>query len=157
MRTFNTGATRNNEEGKFDYEGFLNPLVLEVFAEYMNEHRLQKDGTIRASDNWQKGMPDDVYLKSLIRHVMDVWKKHRTGNYQIKEMLDALSAIFFNTQGMMLEYIQHNNAVDFTELLEPIPPVVREHIAELNATETAIACTCGLFPTGECDGHCKKG
>src|SRR5687768_4320669 len=35
MREFETGATRNLDNGKLDYEGFLSPLVMERFAEYM--------------------------------------------------------------------------------------------------------------------------
>jgi hypothetical protein len=64
MREFETGATRNPEEGKLDYEGFLSPLVLECYAKYMHEHRLQSDGKLRDSDNWQKGIPKEVYMKS---------------------------------------------------------------------------------------------
>ena len=52
MRKFDTGATRNNDETRLDYEGFLSPLVLERFAQYIHKNRVQDDGTIRASDNW---------------------------------------------------------------------------------------------------------
>lgn len=109
MRTFETGATRNDAGNKFDYEGFLSPLALERFGEYMHSHRLQKDGSIRDSDNWQKGIPRNQYMKSLIRHVFDLWKLHRghkatnpdTGDQFTKDEL--LSAILFNAQGYLHE------------------------------------------------------
>ena len=100
IREFATGATRDTDTGK--YEGFLNPDVLEEFAQYMHEHRMQKDGELRASDNWQKGMPRDEYIKSLWRHFHDAWKGHRHGNIT-KTML---CAIMFNTMGYMLEMIK---------------------------------------------------
>lgn len=101
-RIFATGATRDNEHGKYDYEGFLSPLVLERYAEYMDKHRIQRDGTLRTSDNWQKGIPDDAYMKSLWRHFMDVWKAHRTGG----EMEEALCAVLFNTMGLLYEIVR---------------------------------------------------
>ena len=67
IRTFNTGATRDSDEGKLDFEGFLSPLVIERYAEYLNAHRVQSDGKLRDSDNWQNGMGLSVYMKSLWR------------------------------------------------------------------------------------------
>lgn len=113
IRTFESGATRDVDDNKLDYEGFLSPLVLQAFGQYMHQHRLQKDGSIRSSDNWQKGMGLDVYLKSLIRHVMDLWLMSRTEEGQIVrpdgevvELEDALGGIFFNVQGYWHEVIQ---------------------------------------------------
>ena len=57
MRNFDTGATRDNDDEKMDYEGFLSPIVLKEFGRYMHKHRKQTDGKFRESDNWQKGMP----------------------------------------------------------------------------------------------------
>ena len=73
VRQFKTGATRDTDEGKYDYEGFISPLVLERFAQYMHKHRKQSDGNLRASDNWQKGIPKDAYIKSAWRHFVDWW------------------------------------------------------------------------------------
>lgn len=111
MREFESGATRDTEDGKLDYEGFLSPAVLQRFAEYMHEHRLQKDGTLRDSDNWQKGMPRDVYIKSMWRHFMDLWLKHRwmlAGNKpsDTKTLEDALCALLFNVQGYLYEVLK---------------------------------------------------
>ena len=64
VRTFDSGATRSDEPDRLDYEGFLSPLVLERYAQYMHEHRKRADGTLRSSDNWQRGIPRDEYMKS---------------------------------------------------------------------------------------------
>lgn len=99
MRKFASGAIRHSDEGKLDFEGFLSPLVLERYAEYMHKHRLQADGSSRGSDNWQRGLPVSVYIKSLWRHFFAVWKGYRSG--QIGE--DDLCALLFNAMGIMHE------------------------------------------------------
>ncbi len=104
MRQFETGATRNRDEDAYDYEGFLSPIVLQRFAAYMHRHREQADGTLRSSDNWQKGIPVDSYAKSLTRHHMDAWLNHRGYEDAAREDLeDALCAIIFNAQGWLHE------------------------------------------------------
>ena len=107
MRHFETGATRDSDEDKLDYEGFLSPLVLERYAQYMNKHRVQADGTMRGSDNWQKGFGEDHYqvcMSSLLRHTMDLWLFHRgfSGRDCIE---DALCAILFNTMAYLQQHL----------------------------------------------------
>lgn len=105
IRTFATGATRNADTDKIDYEGFLCPRVLQRFGEYMHSHRKQADGNFRESDNWQKGIPIDQYRKSLIRHVHDVWMIQRGwGLYATTtEIEEALCGVIFNSMGMLHE------------------------------------------------------
>ena len=109
--TFTGGATRESDVDKLDYEGFLSPLVLERFAQYMHKHRLQADGAMRSSDNWQGGMPRQRYLKSLVRHVWELWALFRGRPLSPKTARDpqdveeVLCAIFFNTQGLLLEFL----------------------------------------------------
>lgn len=104
MREFKTGATRDTDEGKLDYEGFISPVVLERYAQYMHEHQVQADGKLRDSDNWQKGMPRKAYIKSLWRHFMDVWKIMR--GYEVDvDIEDALCAMLFNVMGLMHEIL----------------------------------------------------
>lgn len=105
MRTFDTGATRNVDITKLDYEGFLSPLALERYAQYLHVHRIQADGKIRDSDNWQKGIPLPVYMKSMWRHFMDAWKLHR-GFRADEDLETALSAIIFNAHGMLHEVVK---------------------------------------------------
>ena len=101
MRTFDTGATRDTDAGKLDYEGFLSPLVLRRYAEYMHQHRTQSDGALRDSDNWQKGIPLDAYMKSGWRHFMDWWGYHRHIILSNQRVEDALCAIIFNASGYL--------------------------------------------------------
>ena len=104
-RTFDSGATRDTDEGKLDYEGFLSPPVLEAYAEYMHKNRQMADGTLRDGDNWQKGIPKDAYMKSMYRHFFDVWKDHR--GYPTKEDdITNLSALLFNVMGMLHEKLK---------------------------------------------------
>ncbi len=104
-RIFDTGATRDTNEGKYDYEGFLSPLVLERYAEYMNKHRKQSDGKLRDSDNWQKGIPKKEYMKSGFRHFFDWWKEHR-GVVTKDGLIEALCALMFNTMGYLHELLK---------------------------------------------------
>lgn len=105
IRTFETGATRDTDEGKYDYEGFLSPQVIERFAAYMHKHQKQSDGEMRASDNWQKGIPVDQYMKSMYRHFMDLWMLHRGMAVGI-EKEEILCALMFNVQGMLFEELR---------------------------------------------------
>ena len=112
MREFSTGATRNDDTDKFDYEGFLSPLFIEAFGAYMHKHRKQADGKLRDSDNWQKGMDFSVYIKSLKRHFIDLWFLHRGWRRFDKDdgheltKTEVLCAIFFNTQGYAHELLK---------------------------------------------------
>ncbi len=119
MRTFETGATRDTEEGKLDYEGFLSPLALEAYARYMHGHRTQADGSLRDSDNWQKGMPLSVYMKSLWRHLVALWTLHRHGGPSEK-FDEALGGIIFNTFGYWHTHLQGaGKKGSLEEALEP--------------------------------------
>lgn len=102
VRTFESGATRDLDTSKLDYEGFLSPLVLKRYAEFMHKNRVQRDGTLRSSDNWQKGIPKDVYMKSLFRHFFDSWDGHRSGDIQVEE----LCGVLFNAMGYMHELLK---------------------------------------------------
>jgi hypothetical protein len=104
-RYFGTGATRDTDDGKLDFEGFYHPDVMYRYAEYMHKHRTQSDGKLRASDNWQKGMPRSQYMKSMFRHFMDVWSMHRIEDWNDREMEDALCALLFNVQGYLFEVL----------------------------------------------------
>ena len=101
MRTFSSGATRDNDDNKLDFEGFLSPFALEAYAQYMHGHRIQADGNLRESDNWQKGIPVDQYMKSLWRHFFAVWKGHRQGEIDRQDVC----AMLFNGMGILHEIV----------------------------------------------------
>ena len=108
VRIFDTGATRDQDQDKFDPEGFLSPYALHAFQAYMHEHRKQSDGSLRDSDNWQKGIPLDAYMKSMYRHFMDVWHNHRKTGLAREDIKTALCALLFNVQGMLHEVTKHD-------------------------------------------------
>lgn len=117
MRQFPSGATRNAEEGKLDFEGFLSPEVLEMFAVYMDRNRVQADGQVRASDNWQKGIPMDTYMSSGWRHFHEWWTLHRQGKREgpldhigVEQQITALCALLFNVQGYLFELRRQSRA-----------------------------------------------
>lgn len=103
VRTFLTGANRDIDNGKLDYEGFFSGPVLKRFAEYMHKNRFLRDGTLRDSDNWQKGIPLNVYMKSMFRHFMACWLDHRLGA-QVTE--EELCALMFNVMGYLHERLK---------------------------------------------------
>ena len=113
MRNFDTGATRDTDVGKPDYEGFLSPLVIERFGKYMDKHRHQADGKVRDSDNWQKGIPKDAYMKSGFRHFVDWWKEHR-GISTKDGIEEAICALMFNVMGYLHEYLKEQNVDERT-------------------------------------------
>ena len=105
LRRFETGAIRDTEQGKVDPEGFLHPLVIKAFCDYMHKHRTLPGGSLRDSDNWQKGFPRDVLMKSAWRHFLDLWMEHR--GFQSREGIDdALAGLMFNIQAYWLEVVK---------------------------------------------------
>jgi hypothetical protein len=104
VRTFGTGANRDLDANKLDFEGFLSPLVLKRYAEHMHKARRMPDGTMRESDNWQLGIPRDSYIKSMFRHFFDVWSTHRgVGNEDIET---ELCGLLFNVNGYLHETLK---------------------------------------------------
>lgn len=123
FRQFETGATRDQDTTKHDPEGFLNPLVIECYNEYMHKNRVQKDGSTRDSDNWQKGIPIPVYMKSLWRHFHDVWLWKRGYAHKMKEPITtALCGLMFNTMGMLLEILKQEETTSTLEWAKNLGP-----------------------------------
>ena len=129
VRTFDTGANRDTDEGKLDYEGFLSPLVLERYAQYLHGHRTLPDGTTRDSDNWQKGMPLVEYMKSAWRHFMVWWKMHRSqGEICTQDREDAICGLIFNASGYLHEVLKKKLVVRDTGRPVVIPPRSDEEV-----------------------------
>ncbi len=112
LRQFTTGATRDTDQGKLDYEAFLSPLVLRRFAQYMHRQGHLPDGSVRPGDNWQLGIPRREYAKSLIRHLIEFWlyydgfpPKPRSPR-DPQDIEEVLCAIIFNAQGYLFETIR---------------------------------------------------
>ena len=113
MIGFESGATRSADDDKLDIEGFYHPAVMRRYAQYLHKHRKQADGKMRDSDNWQRGMPTVRYVKSLLRHVLDLWLHHR-GQGHLAEYVDeedCICAVLFNAQGLLLEKLVEREEV----------------------------------------------
>lgn len=118
-RIFKTGANRNSDWGKYDYEGFSNPIVEYSFAKYMHHHRKLEDGSLRNSDNWQKGIPEKELMKSLIRHVQDIKLIYRgfeiLEDGKIVSMEHAINGAKFNLNALMLDLLKDNKKIERNE------------------------------------------
>lgn len=114
MREFDTGATRNDNPDRLDYEAFLSPIVLQRYAQYLHKNRKQADGKMREGDNWQKGIPQEVYMKSKFRHFMDTWLYYRgfDSDQTSNDIEVSLCAELFNTMGMLFEILKDRNAIE---------------------------------------------
>lgn len=109
MRTFESGANRHTDQGKLKYEGFLSPIVLRRYAEYMHRNRIQADGNLRNADNWQLGINKDIYIDSGLRHLMDVWLLHRGFDASVDDIEEAICGVLFNLQGYLFELLKDKN------------------------------------------------
>jgi hypothetical protein len=173
VRTFDTGATRDTAQNKPEYAGFLSPLVLQSFGRYMHQHRFQSDGSLRDSDNWQKGIPVKVYEQSLFRHWMDVWSLLRGyKGEQTQDIEEALNGMMFNVQGLLFEYLKGRFAGGdrLVELIAETPQVAlhdipcpdsefhKGHDAHVWEATTGDLYNCGGYPSplaevcATCDG-----
>jgi hypothetical protein len=106
VRQFSTGANRDSDLGKLDYEAFLSPLVLRAYATFMDFNRSLADGSVRAGDNWQKGMPLDVYVKSAWRHFFAFWSIHRGWGAVNETIVWAICGVIFNLSGYLHELLK---------------------------------------------------
>lgn len=104
VREFATGATRDVDTGKNDFEAFLSPSVIAAYAGYMNACRMTATGR-RDGDNWQKGIPLDTYMKSNWRHFFSLWAAHRRQPTKDPIIISCL-AVMFNTMGYLHEYMK---------------------------------------------------
>lgn len=125
VQKFATGATRSADEGKNQYWGFLSYPAIEEFGDYMTRHRVQPDGSLRDPNNWQKGIPIQKYIESLLRHSLELWGLHmrylprrlareypgKSRDFLLKE---TACAIYFNVQGFLHEYLKADKAEDFS-------------------------------------------
>lgn len=112
--TFSTGANRNDATNQIDPEGFFSPEVLQVYCDYMHKNRFRPNGEFRDSDNWQLGIPQFRYMKSLWRHFFSVWTLHRKvknnlpepSPYRNEKLLEDCCGVLFNTFGYMFEELK---------------------------------------------------
>lgn len=124
VRQFETGATRSPLDGKPQYEGYLNPLVIKRFGEYMLKHQIQANGQTRAADNWQKGIPAASLIDSAWRHFEDWWLHHRGYSELAAEPLEeALCAVIFNASARLKQVVEERLAPPPVKC--DTPPLIR--------------------------------
>lgn len=110
IRTFDSGATRDTDQGKLDYMKALSPIVLRRYVQYLDKHRLQPDGSYRDFDNWKQGIPQEAYIGGGGRHFMDTWlltEGYATeDNHGPVELEDTICAQLFNLMGRLHEMLK---------------------------------------------------
>ena len=106
MRKFKTKATRDSDDGKINY-AHISAIADRMYCEYMHSNRIQKNGKLRAADNYKLGMPFKVFLKSFNGHLQDL--KLLLEGVEVMEgkkqltFFDAIMGIRFNLDGLMME------------------------------------------------------
>ena len=106
IRTVATGANRDSDAGKLSYAKGLSSQVLQRYLEYLDQHRVMKDGSLRDWDNWKQGMPIEWYSDSLSRHVHDAIRASQGLPVPENASLeDLLCAVIFNAQGWLFELL----------------------------------------------------
>lgn len=104
-REFPSGATRDTALGKIDPARYLHPATILMYARYMNEKEIMSDGSRRAGDNWQRGIPPEELRSSLARHHLDIDLHLKGCGKDAEESLDrALCGALFNTLALMLHH-----------------------------------------------------
>lgn len=113
MRDFASGAKRSSDAGKPDYLGFISHRAVKRFGEYMLAHQKCEDGSMRASDNWKKGIPIASYRSSRSRHLRELEQMEEQGaegkidlSEFAAEYEEALCALIFNCQGLLHEHLK---------------------------------------------------
>lgn len=97
MRTFDTSAVRDDEDGKEDYTETISWSAFKRYAQYMTGKK-SKYG----EGNFKKGIPISSYERSMLRHVQKYFEnKYEGGVVEVEE--DHLAAIRFNADGIMHE------------------------------------------------------
>ena len=97
MRSFKTGAVRDDEDGKPDFVETISWTAFNRYAVYMTGKK-SKYG----HGNFKKGIDIDAYERSMMRHIDKYFRnKYEGGTDEPGE--DHLSAIVFNVLGIMHE------------------------------------------------------
>ena len=97
IRTFKSGAIRDNDDTKEDYIETISWTAMKRYAQYMTGKK-NKYG----AGNFKRGIPQESYEQSLVRHLQKyLANKYEGGTVEKEE--DHLSAILFNTFGIIHE------------------------------------------------------
>lgn len=95
VRTFESGAIRDNDTSKEDYIETISWTAFKRYAQYMTSKKVKY-----GAGNFKKGIPIESYEQSLVRHL----QKYLSNKYEggtIEKEEDHLSAMLFNIFGIM--------------------------------------------------------
>ena len=94
---FESGAIRDDDNGKEDYIETISWTAFKRYAQYMTS----KKG-LYSSGNFKKGITIESYEKSLVRHLQKYLEnKYEQGTVEVDS--DHISAIVFNAFGILHE------------------------------------------------------
>ena len=158
MRTFKTGATRDDNTHKLNHVRGLSTQVQQRYLEYLGVHRLQKDGSLRDWDNWKRGIDVNDYRESLLRHANDAVRASMGLPVPENASLeDLLCAIRFNADGWLFELLaakSGNRELSDIPVMQPICGNCRSYDKTCgpSATSTPVDsadAACGCFTPKE--------
>jgi len=105
MRTFESGATRDDAGDKPNYADGRSSQTERYYLEYLGRHRKTADG-LRDWNNWKWGIPVNAYRDSLMRHCEDAVAASRgLPTREDTALEDLLCAIRFNATGWLFELL----------------------------------------------------
>jgi hypothetical protein len=107
IRRFETGAIRSDNSGRERYD-FISPLALKELAKYLSTTE-----NSFAQINYFKGIPEDVCIESLLRHIND---------YRINGTKEEATAMLFNCVALLHTIVlkergEYKKIYDKTELI----------------------------------------
>lgn len=102
MRSFKSGAIRDDDNTKPDFIETVSWTAFRKFGEYMTSKK-----TRYGQGNFKKGIPIESYEQSLVRHLQKYLEnKYEGGTQELNE--DHLSAMIFNIFGILHEQERKN-------------------------------------------------
>ena len=107
VRRFPTGAIRSDNTGRERYD-FISPLALKALAEY-----LATTENSFAQTNYFKGIPEDVCIESLLRHIND-FRINGTKKEAVAMLFNAVALVHTI---MLKERKEYKEIYDKTELI----------------------------------------
>ncbi len=103
VREFSTGAIRDKEDGKEDYIETISWTAFRRYAQYMTDCKKRY-----SEGNFKKGIPEEAYRRSLLRHISKYLINTQEGG-NLEPEVDHLSACIFNIFGIIHEEERSGN------------------------------------------------
>lgn len=97
VRSFDTGAIRDLEDGKEDYIETISWTAFRRYAQYMTECKKRY-----SEGNFKKGIPEEAYRRSALRHISKYLINTQEGG-SLEPHIDHISAAIFNLFGILHE------------------------------------------------------